>query len=249
MRRRLYLYGIVQPPDRRNMGPIGIEGAQVMVVPEGEVAVAYSATTRERLAPSRADLTAHERVLERLLQQRDAVLPFSFGTLARDRTTFQQLLAVAMDEIRDHLEKVRGCVEVGLKVFWRKEAMQRDVETVTGPIPDLEHRGDAERRNRAIVVGQIVERLVLGWQDRYTPVITARLFPLCEDVKESALIGPTMLWNGSFLVRKDQEGPFRTAVMGLDDRLGQFLDFRYVAPLPPYNFVDLRIHPRGEGAE
>jgi hypothetical protein len=55
-----------------------------------------------------------------------------------------------------------------------------------------------------------------------------------------------MLWNGSFLVHRDHADAFRDALAGLDRRLGDRLEFHHVSPMPPYNFVRMRI-AMGEG--
>lgn len=242
MSSHLYLYGIVEPGDYRNLGPIGIDSALVLVVPEDGLGVAYSLTEQGRVRPSKRYITAHERVLERLLEDCEAVLPFSFGTVAQARNAIEDLLAIARDDFRENLDRVRGCIEVGLKVLWQKEAMRREVEQITGPIALLGHQGttEAQRHGNAIQVGQIVEVLVDEWRERYTQIIVSALSPFAIDVHENEAFGPSMLWNGAFLVRKERADDFRDALSLLDKRLGDRIEFRHVAPLPPYNFVQLR---------
>ena len=251
MSSRLYLYGVVEPVRHHSLGTTGVDGATVLVVPEGEFGVAMSSTTREQVTPTKADLTAHQRVLEYLLEECDAVLPFSFGTLATDREAVRQLVTRAAENFRESMGKVRGCIEVGLKVLWQRDAMLREVEAITGPVAGGQggSRSEGERRNRAIQVGQVVEQVSRSWAERYVPMITAALAPHCRDWREGELIGPTMFWNGSFLVQREHESEFRDALAGLDRRLGNRLAFHHVAPMPPYNFVQLKIAMAEEETE
>lgn len=251
MSSHVYLYAIVAPHDYRNLGAIGVEDALVLVVPEDDLGVAFSVTARERVTPSKADLTAHERVLERLMEECEAVLPFSFGTLTEDRAAMLKLLAVGRDDFRESIGRVRGCIEVGIKVFWQKDAMLREVERFTGQIAPAngKSRSEGEQRSRAIEVGQVVEQLAREWEERYAQTLVTALSPYCRDWRENETIGPTMLWNGSFLVSRDRANDFLDALSRLDRRLGDRLDFRHVSPLPPYSFVQLRISMGAEEME
>lgn len=252
MTARIYLYGVVEPYHYRNLDAIGVDDALVLVVPEHDLGVAFSAIERDSVVPTKAALMAHERVLERLVAECDTVLPFSFGTLAQGQDAIRDLFEVAGAEFRENISRVRGCIEVGLKVFWQKDAMRSEVERITGSFSDIEHRAGSvdARQIGAIQVGQAVEQLVRQWRERYVPVITATLDPVCQDWKENDPFGPTMLWNGAFLVRREQESSFQNTLADLDRRLGHRLDFRHVAPLPAYNFVEMRLGlGRGEDDE
>jgi hypothetical protein len=237
--RGLYLYGVVdsaEPLDLGNVG-VGLEPARVVVIPVGDVGIAASEAEEGMPALRQADVAAHQRVLERLMRQH-TVLPFRFGTVARDRPALEAFVARAGDDFREHLRRLRGRIEVGLKVFWKREAVRREVEGEVGPLPGAP--GATVPHAVAIRVGQAVEQVVRRWRQRYVPEMAAALAPACEDWREGEPIGPTMLWNASFLVLRDGEEGFRERVHRLDRRLGDRLDFRYTAPLPPYSFVSLR---------
>lgn len=242
MNPHLYLYGVVQPSHRRVLGRIGVDGGLVQVFSIDALGVAYSPIQRERVVPTRPVLLAHERVLEQLMTGCEAVLPFSFGTVAQDRAAVRRLLSGGQDAMQENLARVQGCIEIGVKVMWLGDAMRQEVEAATGSLTltAAQARTTAERHSSAIQVGQVVERIVHLWQERYIPQVTSALSAECEDWRENSPIGPSMLWNGSFLVRREHEGRFLRALSDLDARLGSRLEFRHVAPLPPYNFVQVR---------
>jgi hypothetical protein len=242
-----YLYAVVEPSHPRNFGAIGLDDAVVLVASDHGLGAAFSEIGGDSVTPTKAHLLSHERVLEQLLADSDTVLPFSFGTLARDKDAVLDLLKVAEAEFKENIARLRGCVEVGLKVFWQKEAMRREVEQITGSIANIGKRaqGVESRQSSAIQVGQAVEQVVRHWREHYVPIITATLEPVCRDWKENNAFGATMLWNGAFLIRRENQTSFLDKLTDLDRRLGNRLDFRHVAPLPPYNFVQLRYGVEG----
>jgi hypothetical protein len=49
-----------------------------------------------------------------------------------------------------------------------------------------------------------------------------------------------MVLNRAFLVPRAAEAAFDAAVARIAERFGDRLEFRYVGPVPPFNFVSLR---------
>jgi len=51
-----------------------------------------------------------------------------------------------------------------------------------------------------------------------------------------------MVLNGAFLVDAAKESDFDEAVQSLDQDFGDRLMFKYVGPVPPYNFVNIVVN-------
>jgi hypothetical protein len=66
----------------------------------------------EELRPDERSLRHHDAVVEATMQH-GPVLPMRFGSVVRDVEAF---LAAREDEFREGLERVRGCVELGVRV-------------------------------------------------------------------------------------------------------------------------------------
>ncbi len=234
----LYLYGIMEVAEPETWSPpAGVEAvmhrglaALVRPWPEGAAVIEPTAAL------------AHGRVLEEAMRA-GTVLPCRFGTVAGDEAEVRGLLRDAEDLFRETVTRVKGKEEAGLKAFWRPEAVRREVEREVGQLGRLgEVAGDPRTaRQVAITVGQSVERVVEDWKRRLVPAIVEHLRPWCCDLRENRPFGPRMLLNLALLVERGREGFLREAVLGLDGRFGSQLEFRYVAGLPPYSFVDLRI--------
>jgi hypothetical protein len=50
-----------------------------------------------------------------------------------------------------------------------------------------------------------------------------------------------MILNAAFLVEKAREPEFDAAIQALDAEMNNLMTFKYIGPLPPFNFVDLVI--------
>jgi hypothetical protein len=71
--------------------------------------------------PTPDDLWRHEALLERLLEDRD-LLPVRFGTVVADEDAAARVLDERHDELVAGLDRVRGAVEVALRVRAREPA-------------------------------------------------------------------------------------------------------------------------------
>lgn len=234
----LYLFGIVRPIDRGSWQP----PAGLTAIPHEDLLALVKpldATT------SVLEVTAaymHMRVLEEAAAGA-TVLPCSFGTVADGEEQVRVLLRRAHADLQAAMDRVAGKEEAGLKAFWKKEALNREIERELGNLEALRDkvRDPAEERQIAIVVGQHVEAVLERWKATLTPLLCTELRPFCTDIRVNEPIGHRMLVNLAFLVDRGHEWALREKVHQLDVRYGDRLDFRYVSGLPPYNFVDLRI--------
>jgi hypothetical protein len=68
------------------------------------------------------------------------------------------------------------------------------------------------------------------------------LRPLAVEARENLTQGDMMVSNAAFLVDKRRESVFDARVQALDEEYSGLLDFRYVGPLPPFNFVTLVVN-------
>lgn len=242
-----YLYGIIDggDPPRTVAAGIGEPPSPVLVRPFTGFGLVYSEVDADGYTFSVSDVRAHQAVLEGLMSER-TVLPFTFGTVAAGAAALEELATQAGADVSERLEQLRGRVEVGLKVFWIREAMRQAIGV---PPPQRAGSAPADRYGTAIRVGQAVEEQARRWRDEYVPQMTAALAPLYDEMAEGQIVAPTMLWNASFLIARGRQPAFGAAVADLNRRFGHHLDFRHAGPFPPYSFVHLRIGPtREEGA-
>jgi len=66
---------------------------------------------------SEQSILRHARVVEELATTGAAVLPARFGTVFADDEALRRAVGELGDELRSGLDRVRGCVELGLRVL------------------------------------------------------------------------------------------------------------------------------------
>ena len=88
-----------------------------------------------------------------------------------------------------------------------------------------------------------MECIVRNWKTKYAELVYAILKDLSYEAKVNKSMGIQNLLNASFLIEKSREGEFKEQVYKLDSEFQGKVNFKYVGPLPPYDFVDLRLEP------
>lgn len=238
-----YLFGIIDCAQRKNLGQIGFGDppSNVSLVSCGQLAAVVGEAKDDYSVPEREDVLAHQKVLE-IVMEEHTVLPMSFGTVAPGESDVLELLQTSYEELLAEITRLRGTVEVGLKVFWVKEAVQREVEARLGNIEDLKKEEDKKKAyETAVKTGQLVQSIVEQWKERYPPSILKRLKPHAVDLRLNDVFGIQMLINASFLLRKAATEEFEYELEKVAQEFSDKLSFHYVAPVPPFNFVNLKI--------
>src|SRR3989338_7348826 len=105
---------------------------------------------------------------------------------------------------------------------------------------------ESSRRTELIDIGHLVQEAVQTKNEETARTLMDELFPLACASKRNKNLGDAMVLNASFLVRKEQVPHFDNAVQTLDARYGGDLQFKYVGPVPPFNFVVIVIQWKEE---
>jgi hypothetical protein len=100
----------------------GIEGAPLECISVDDVFTVYS----RREAPGsaervREEAREHGAVVDALVSESAAVVPVRFGELAEDAQALHDSVRARVESIRRSFDHVRGCVEVGLRVWAEAE--------------------------------------------------------------------------------------------------------------------------------
>jgi hypothetical protein len=110
----LYLFCLMDEPVEAP--PVtGLQDQPVRILSIGEFSVVVSDFHGNQLAPGKEDIIAHERVIERFMDKATP-LPFRFGSVISE-SKLNQFISENTATLKADLEKVRGCVEMGLKVM------------------------------------------------------------------------------------------------------------------------------------
>jgi hypothetical protein len=195
-------------------GPPLPRGGPLRAVSVGALAALYGPADDAEL--SEEALWRREEVVEALMDERD-VLPVRYGTRLAD----QRALALAIDERRDQLtaalERVRGAVELSLRVISSEGA---------------EHVGAAPTG------GEYLRARVQAEQARAAArtLLHEPLAELARDSTVRAPRGPSELLRGAYLVDRSVVGDFSSRVRELQEANSRF-SLLCTGPWPPYSFT------------
>jgi hypothetical protein len=217
----LYLYAITDAPDppRRR----GLRDAELRTVGEDGLFAVVSEHGAGGIEATEENLWAHEEVVEELLGKA-AVLPLRLGSLVENEEAVRALLRERREEFVTSLERVRGAVELGVRVA----------------LPEAEHAAVGVGADEAEGVGPGTAYMLrrLERERRAADAVEQIHRPLARIARESVRadhsVRPSVL-NASYLVDVDQVGAFRARV----DELSGTLDGAAVVctgPWPPYSF-------------
>ncbi|NKE44246.1 GvpL/GvpF family gas vesicle protein [Roseomonas frigidaquae] len=250
----LYVFGVVQADalaDASAFGP-GLGGAQLRLLPgEQGLAALVADAPAEPPEATRRNMLGHTAVLERAIAAAD-VLPVRFATVAPDATRLAGCLDRNAAAFRVALAAIAGRIELGVKASWQEGVAVRDILAADAGLralrDRLQNRPATQTYQERIELGRRVEAAMNTMRDRDAAMLAARLDPLAERCITLKPVDDSMVLNRAFLVRRDRETEFDAAMRELGEAQGARMSFRYIGPVPPYNFVTLRADWLGEAA-
>jgi hypothetical protein len=220
---------------------IGMPDAAVRTLQFADLAAVVSDAPRIRYDISRENMMAHQLVIEEAMRRSD-VLPVRFGTVASgDQEVLEKLLKREFHRLHREFQDIENHVELGLKVFWNREQLFADIVAENVEIRALRDRiagaPPPAARYERIQLGELTEAAINLKRDQEAERIVEALRPLAAKTRVNKTIGDMMIVNAAFLVDKSKEPAFDASVNALATVAAGRLTFKYVGPVPPYNFV------------
>jgi hypothetical protein len=242
-----YIYGIVEEPQPRGLSFPGVGDAEVYSINYQRIAAIVSDTEFQEIDPARKNVHAHTVVQDELLKEYN-LLPMGFGMIADSEEEVRRLLEKNYQSLVSELNRLAGKIEVELKVFWDQEAVIKELQGENQELTKLKIKisttsSPIETQNLLVKAGKLVERIVLDWKTKYAQLVYAILKELSLDARLNNPVGIKNLLNASFLIDWSRENQLKEEVYRLDSEFQGKLNFKYIGPLPPYNFVNLRLEP------
>jgi hypothetical protein len=233
----LAVHGIVAADDaaRLDVQAFAEEvGTESRLITHGEAAALVSQVPDEEVLPTRANLLAHTKLLEAVVQQA-SVLPMRFGVVAPDEET---LVATTLEprqaELHDALGRLAGHVEMRLVGRYQEGPAVARVLASDRRAARLRDRQDLDAKM------ELGERIVAGIAEQ-REVDTARaveaLRPYAADVTAGEVGQPLDAFALSFLIPPDGRAAFESAVDELAAELGGGVELELIGPLPPFSFA------------
>ncbi|MGA9351590.1 MAG: GvpL/GvpF family gas vesicle protein [Anaerolineae bacterium] len=243
-----YMYCIIRCPEPRQFTTLGIgeRGDVVNTIHFEDLATVVSDSPNIEYESSRRNMMAHTLVLEEVMRE-FTILPVRFGTVAPSVESIQEkLLKRRFGEFYGLLQEMGGRVELGLKAFWYEDVIFQEIVEENPPIRRLRDglmgRPSEETYYDRIRLGEMIENAMWKKRDEDAEKILTPLRPLVRETRSNKVIMDRMVLNAAFLVDEARQVEFDAAVERLDEEMGKRLIFKYVGPVPPYNFVNIVVH-------
>lgn len=240
-----YIYCIIRCEEPREFSTRGIgeQGDIVHTVACENLAAVVSDSPVIEYDSSRRNMMAHTLVLEEVMHE-FAILPVRFNTVAPSTEALQeQVLKRRSAELNGLLFEMEHRVELGLKAFWYEEAIFCEITEENPSIRSLRDsligRRAEETYYERIRLGELIESTMWKKRDEDADRILARLRPLVCKTRTNKVVTDRMVLNAAFLADQARQAEVDAEVKRLDEELGKRLIFKYVGPVPPYNFVNI----------
>lgn len=240
----MYLYAIIAGVDDRTYGSIGVDGCDVHTISNGQLAAVISEIQNEKIRPERRNLAGHQAVLKRLMEE-TTPLPMSFGIIAESPKAVQKILTLNQKAFLDQLRRVKGCVEMGLRVTWD---VPNIFEYFILSHPELRAARDRflgshrePTQEDKIEVGRIFDRILNEDREAYAEKVEEALSPCCAEIKRNSPRNERVVINLACLVGHKALPKFENAVFEAAALFDNHFAFDYNGPWAPHNFVDIEL--------
>ena len=215
----LYLYALTDHPavvpETR-----GIDETPIAVERIDGIQAVVGLVDGERVDPAQKAILAHARVVDEVAAVNAAVLPARFGRGYADTDALRRAVGERAADLREALGRVRGCVELGLRVLAQPVSAE-----------------SAGSTGRDYMLGRLAEqRRAEGVADELHGPLAA----LARDATSSVGTTPQLLLSASYLVDRGELDAFHQAVAQLE-RAHAGLTLACTGPWPPYSFATAEI--------
>lgn len=246
-----YIYCIIGTDEARGFGPIGIggRGDEVVTIPCRDLSAVVSDSPVMKYAVSWENLMAHTKVIEEVMKDH-TVLPVRFCTIAKNAEEVRGLLERRYGELKSLLQYMDNKIEMGVKAIWKDmDPIFREIVEEHEGIKRLKEkilRSPGQSYGDRIAIGELVQKALEVKRRREGEQILDILKRLSIDHCVNKTYGDRLLFNAAFLIDKAREKEFDDQVEELTVTYDGRIQFKYVGPVPPFNFVNLTLHVEEE---
>jgi hypothetical protein len=245
----IYLYAIIRHRGRVEFGRIGMgsKGELVYGIHYKDICAVVSRSSRMRYDARRLHLLTHEIVLEEVMKE-FTILPIRFSTVSEtfDESRIVNILRREYEMLSSLLRSIEGKSELSLKVIGMEGPVFKYIvdnyDDIRRGKEELAGLPAGQSRLQFVRIGEMVDHALKEVNEKYCDIITKALQPLAYKVKICDTYGERMVLNAAFLVEEKNRTAFDAAIKALDEQHGNLFVFKYVGPLPPYNYVNLVIN-------
>ena len=248
MTKKYFIYATIDNqsamPDMAEFQAGGINSAPLEIVCYRDIAAVVSIIdvnslsgemSREHEDSNQAHLLKYQQVNEFLLKKAgsNGMLPLKFGFTAVSRQDIERVLEQVYIQLRTYLDKLQGTMELIIQVSWE---LPKILQEIIKDSPDLANTADPVKTGRQLFEAAEIKKR------SFVAAIHKELTSCSKDYSDAPLKTEAMIFNRSYLVKKDHESLFDDSVDLVATEFEDLLTFRYIGPLPAYSFVNIELN-------
>jgi len=246
-----YMYCVIGEHDNVSFGPIGLseeeEGEDVFIVSHDGLSCIVSRSHAKNWDISRKNMLQHARVNETVMKEVKTILPFRFSTISESKEDIiEKFLKRENSYLLEKLNYFADKQEYGLKAFWHNR--ERVFTELLEEFPSLREERDRlsnlpfrKARNNLIAFGEKIKETFERKRELLGERMIDKLQTLAVDVKTNKLMTDKMVLNGAFLIADENQTDFDERVEKVVKETEDAVQFKYVGPAPPANFIELEV--------
>jgi len=263
----LYLYGIcpaikIKKLATKNIGE-GIGGGKAFFIPYKDIEAVVSEVSLEEFGSREIQRRAaedsewikvkalmHEKVIETAMNNSAGlIIPMKFGTIFKDRENLNGSLKKDYLMFKGFLKSLKGKEERSVKIYCKSELFENEIKKKSSIIQrKLEEIKSLPAGRQYFLeeeINEMAKKEARNSINNYSALFFGKLKWSAEELKENKILGKEltqrnepMIFNGTFLVKKEKVDGFQKEIQKLQaeyEKIG--FTFESSGPWPPYNFV------------
>ncbi len=239
-----YVYGIIKSKDGRKFDypgiGTGIEGNPVYPLTYKAISAIVSDAPIRYYEPDDEHAMPHRKVVDEIIKD-CIILPAAFGSILKSVGDIQNIMRRQYGIWNNLLTRMDGKREYGLKIFWNKEAIQKEIEETNEAAKELKGELKKKEDHRLKIHLKLLLRdELITTGNKYVNDIHEELKNYSTASKSNDLIGQKMIFNGAFLVENEREREFNEKLRGIEREYPN-LKINWIGPCAPYNFATIRL--------
>lgn len=189
-------------------------------------------------------LIQHQLVIEKVMKE-FTIIPMRLGTYVLNEDEVMQVLAKGHRMFKEIFEKIEGRIEIDVIATWVdlnmviKEVSEE--EEVKALKQSLLNKKESITVDDQIKTGMLIKGYLNKKKNECAYTIKDSLKNLCRDMKEYTMPDDMTILNAAFFIDNGMCIPFEERLDELNNDFGGKVHFKYIGPLPPYNFYVLEI--------
>jgi hypothetical protein len=240
----LYFYAIADAAAQIAYPGLGINGSDVYAIAFGAISAVVSDISEKRIRPERRHLSVHHAVTKRMMQD-TTILPVSFGTIASGVEAIVDTLKENKSSFTQQLDRVRGKVEMGLRVVLDISNIFEYLVSQHQELADLRDellgKSHGPSQNDKIELGRQFDKLLTQDRERYTEMVLEVLDRCCIEIKQNSTHEEREVMNLACLIDRAAQAKFEDGVFAAASKFDNNFSFDFNGPWAPHNFVSISL--------